>query len=74
MAGFTVVEPVAEVEVNVPGVIAIDAAPVVFHESVLLAPDWMLVGLALNDVIDGFLTVTVAMRVTEPAELVAVRV
>ena len=52
-------------------------APVVTQLSVLLAPDAMLAGLAVKDVIVGLLgavTVTVAVAVTEPAALVAVSV
>ena len=75
--GLTLVEPLAEVEVNVPGVMAMLVAPVVTQLSVLLAPDAMLAGLAAKDVIVGLLgavTVTVAVAVTEPAALVAVSV
>ena len=75
--GLTLVEPLAEVEVNVPGVMAMMVAPVVTQLSVLLAPDAMLAGLAVKDVIVGLLgavTVTVAVAVTEPAALVAVSV
>ena len=74
---LTLVEPLAEVEVNVPGVMAMLVAPVVTQLSVLLAPDAMLAGLAVKDVIVGLLgavTVTVAVAVTEPAALVAVSV
>lgn len=72
--GFTVVEPLAEVDVNVPGVMAIDAAPVVVQLRVLLEPETMLVGLALKELIVGLLvasTVTVTVDVVEPAELAA---
>ena len=75
--GLTVVEPLAAVEVNVPGVIAIEVAPVVAHVSVLLEPELMLVGFAVNALIVGLvgtLTVTVAVAVVDPAALVAVRV
>ena len=51
--GLTLVEPLAKVDVNVPGVIAMLVAPVVAQLSVLLAPELMLVGLALKDVIAG---------------------
>jgi hypothetical protein len=64
--------------VNVPGVIAILAAPVVAQLSVLLEPELMLAGLALNEVIVGLLdaavTVTVAVDVVEPVALAAVNV
>jgi len=51
-------------------------APVVLKASVLLEPDAMLAGLAVNEVIagSGVPIVTVAVAVTEPAELVAVSV
>jgi hypothetical protein len=76
-AGLTVVDPLADVDVNVPGVIAMLAAPEVIQLNVLLWPEVMLAGLAVNDVIVGLLTaftVTVTVAVTDPAELVAVSV
>lgn len=51
--GLTLVEPVADVEVNVPGVIATLVAPVVDQLSVALTPESMLVGFAANEVIVG---------------------
>ncbi len=75
--GFTLVEPLALEDVNVPGVIAIVVAPVVVQLNVLLAPAAMLVGFALNEPIVGLLaaaTVTVAVEVTAPAAFVAVSV
>lgn len=75
--GLTFVEPLAEDEVNVPGVMEILVAPVVAQLIVLLAPDAMVVGEALNELITGLLaalTVTVTVDVLEPAALVAVRV
>jgi hypothetical protein len=75
--GFTLVEPLAEVEVNVPGVIAMPVAPVVAQLRVLLEPEAMLAGLAVKDVIVGApaaFTVTVAVAVAEPEALVAVSV
>jgi hypothetical protein len=51
--GLTLVEPVAEVDVKVPGEIEIFDAPVVDQLSVLLEPDFMVAGLALNEVIIG---------------------
>ena len=75
--GLTLVEPLANVEVNVPGVMAILVAPVVTQLSVLLEPELMLVGLAVKELIVGLLgafTVTVTVDVTEPAALVAVSV
>jgi hypothetical protein len=47
------VEPFADVEVNVPGVMAMLVAPVVAQLSVLLEPEAILVGLAAKDVIVG---------------------
>jgi hypothetical protein len=75
--GLTLVEPLADAEVNVPGVIEMLVAPFVTQLSVALAPELMLVGLAVKELIVGVAaeaTETVAVDVTEPAELVAVRV
>jgi hypothetical protein len=75
--GLTFVEPLADVDVNVPGVIAILLAPVVAQLSVLVAPEVMLVGLAVKELIVGLpavFTVTVRVEVAEPSALVAVRV
>ncbi len=53
-------------------------APVTAQLSVLLAPELMLVGFALKELMVGLLadavTVTFAVAVTEPVALVAVRV
>ena len=75
--GLTLVEPVAEVEVNVPGAMAMLVAPEVAQLSVLLEPEAMLVGLAEKEEMAGLLgafvvTVTVAVDEAEPAEFVAV--
>jgi hypothetical protein len=51
--GLTLVEPLAKVDVNVPGVIAMLVASVVAQLRVLLVPEFMLVGLAVKDVIAG---------------------
>jgi hypothetical protein len=75
--GLTAVDPFADVEVNVPGVMAIDVAPVVVQLNVLLEPEAMLPGLAEKELMVGLLaavTVTVAVDVTEPAALVAISV
>ena len=76
--GLTLVEPLAAVEVKVPGVIAMLVAPLVTQLRVLLEPGVMLVGLAVKELmvglLGGALTVTVAVDVTEPAPLVAVSV
>jgi hypothetical protein len=76
--GLTLVDPLAAEEVNVPGVIVIDVAPLVAQLSVLLEPEVMLVGFAVNELIVGLpsaaVTVTVAVDVTDPAAFVAVSV
>jgi hypothetical protein len=51
--GLTLVEPLPEVDVNVPGAMEMLVAPVVAQLSVLLEPDFMLVGLAVKEVIAG---------------------
>jgi hypothetical protein len=51
--GLTLVEPLADVDVNVPGVMAMLVAPLVAQLSVLLEPVLMLVGLAVKEVIVG---------------------
>jgi hypothetical protein len=75
--GLTLVVPVADVDVKVPGVMAILVAPVVAQLSVLLEPELILVGFAVKELMVGLLdvfTVTVSVDVVEPAVLVAVRV
>ena len=69
--------PLALLDVKLPGVIPIDVAPLVAQLNVLDPLTEMLAGLAVNEVIDGSgapATVTVAVAITEPAELVAVNV
>ena len=73
------VEPLAAVDVNPPGLMVMPVTPPVTQLRVLLAPALMLEGLAVNEVIVGFVpsdavTVTVAVLVTDPALLVAVSV
>ncbi len=66
-----------DVEVNVPGVMAILVAPFAVQLNVVLEPEAMLAGLAMNELIVGALpafTVTVCVEVTEPAASVAVSV
>ncbi len=73
--GLTFVEPLADVDVNVPGVMARLVAPVVAQLKVLLEPEVMLVGLAVKELMVGLLagfTVTVSVDVVEPEALVAV--
>jgi hypothetical protein len=76
--GLTLVEPLAAVEVKVPGVMTMLVAPLVAQLSVLLVPEVMLVGLAIKELmvgrLGGGITVTVAVAVTEPVALVAVSV
>ena len=75
--GLTFVEPLADVDVNVPGVMARLVAPVVAQLNVLLEPEVMLVGLAVKELIVGLLTpftVMVSVDVVEPAVLVAASV
>ena len=75
--GLTLVEPLADVDVKVPGVMAMLVAPVVVQLSVLLEPELILVGLAVNELMVGSLgvvTVTVAVDVVEPVAFVAVSV
>jgi len=75
--GLTLVEPLADADVNVPGAMAILAAPIVAQLSVLLEPEVMLMGLAVKELIVGLLavlTVMVTVVVAEPAALVAVSV
>jgi len=47
------VEPLADVDVNVPGVMAILVAPAAVQLSALLVPEFMLVGSAVKEVIVG---------------------
>jgi hypothetical protein len=51
--GFTVVEPLADVEVKVPGAMEMLVAPVTDQLNVLLEPEVIVVGLAVNDTIAG---------------------
>src|SRR5208282_1027857 len=47
------VEPLADVDVNVPGVMAILVAPAAVQLSVLLAAEFIVVGFAVKEVIVG---------------------
>jgi len=74
---LTLVELLADVEVNVPGAMAMLVASVVAQLSVLLEPEVILVGVAVKQSMVGLLggvTVTVTVDVVEPVVLVAVRV
>jgi ribose/xylose/arabinose/galactoside ABC-type transport system permease subunit len=53
--GLTLVVPLADVDVNVPGVMAILVAPVVAQLSVPLEPEVILVGLAVKELMMGLL-------------------
>ena len=73
--GLTLVEPLANVDVKVPGVMAIALAPVVDQLSVLAAPEVILAGLAVKETMIGLfvdVTVTVTVDVAEPAAFAAV--
>ena len=75
--GLTFVEPLADVDVNDPGVMAMPVAPLVIQLSVLLEPELILAGFAPNEPIAGLpavFTVMVAVDVAEPAAFVAVSV
>jgi hypothetical protein len=74
--GFKVVEPLADEDRKLPGVIATLVAPVVAKASVMLDPNGTLVGLAVNELMLGSGTVTVilAVAVTEPLASVALSV
>lgn len=74
------VEPLAAGDVNVPGAMAILVAPVAAQLSVLLVPEFMLVGFAVNeatvgadpfseDVLDGF----VVLQPGSPAQAIRIR-
>ena len=51
--GLRLVEPLADADVNVPGVMAMLVAPVAAQLSVLLAPELMLAGFAVKAAITG---------------------
>jgi hypothetical protein len=73
--GLTLVEPLPDVEVNVPGEMATLVAPRVDQFSVVPEPHLIIVGLAVKAaIVGGVITVTVCVEVTEPAASVAVSV
>jgi hypothetical protein len=75
--GLTLILPLADVDVNVPGVIVMFVAPEVAQLSELAPPGAIVEGLAVNVLIDGTLvpvTVTAAVAVAEPATFLAVSV
>ena len=51
--GLTLVEPLADVDVKVPGAMAILVAPVTIQLNVLLVPEAMLVGFAVKEAMVG---------------------
>lgn len=53
LVGLTEVEPLADCELKPPGEMEIVLAPLVDQISVLLPPEAMLVGLAVNEAIEG---------------------
>ena len=74
---MTLVEPLANVDEKVPGVMAIALAPVVDQLSVLAAPEVILAGLAVKETMIGLfvdVSVTVTVDVAEPAAFAAVNV
>lgn len=75
--GLTVVESLADADVNDPGVMAMVVAPDVVQLNVLLEPELMLAGFAVKELIVGLVgavTVTVTVEVLDPAMSVAVSV
>lgn len=75
--GLTLVEPLANVDEKVPGVMAISFAPVDDQLSVLAAPEEILAGFAVKETMIGLfvdVTVTVTVDVAEPAAFAAVNV
>jgi hypothetical protein len=51
--GLTLVEPLADVDVKVPGVMAMPVAPVTIQLRVLVLPEVMLVGSAVKEAMVG---------------------
>ncbi len=75
--GFTLTEPLAAVDVNVPGVIATRVAPDVIQVRVVPEPELMPAGLAVNELIVGFggfdstVTTIVVFALVDPSAFVA---
>jgi hypothetical protein len=76
VVGETLVDPLAEVEVNPPGLILMLVAPLVAQLKVVLPPAVIVAGLAAKELTVGFdpPTVIVTVSVTDPALFDAVRV
>jgi hypothetical protein len=66
-AGFTLVEPLANAEVKVPGVMVTLAVPVVTQLRELVEPKLIVTGAAVNEVMVGFAAFTVKLRETAVA-------
>jgi hypothetical protein len=64
--GVTFMDPVADVELNVPGVMATLVAPDVVQLSVLLEPELMPVGFAAKEAIVGSAPLVVEDEFEEP--------
>jgi hypothetical protein len=78
--GLTFVDPLANADVNAPGVMAILVAPLVAQLNVLLEPELTVAGFAVKELIVGavgvlpVLTVIVAVNVAVSELFVAVKV
>ena len=62
--GLTLVEPLADAEVNVPGVMARLVAPLVAQLRTLLEPEVIVAGLAVKELMVGLLQAMVTTMVT----------
>lgn len=72
--GLTLVDPLAAVDVNVPGTIEMLAAPLVTQLSLLLCPLVMLDGLAVNELIVGFVVARATpLRPTQASKVSSMR-
>ena len=77
VSGLTFTVPLAEVDARFPGAMLSVVAPEVVQLSVLIPPNEMLVGLAVNELIVGrlgWVTVTTTVAVAVPVVFVAVSV
>jgi hypothetical protein len=66
-----VVDPLAAVDVNVPGVMAIVVAPVDVQLRVLLVPEFMLVGFAIKELMAGTEPFPVGAVEPQPVKIIA---
>jgi hypothetical protein len=62
--GLTLVEPLADAEVNAPGVMARLVAPLVAQLRTLLEPEVIVAGLAVKELMVGLLQAMVTTMVT----------